>query len=88
MKISLNDYVYVKLTEFGKKNLFNYWLAIFNGYENKAIEAIEMYDLENSNYKRFQLHNFMTIFGNHIDLGNQNFCFENNEIFTNLKDLK
>lgn len=88
MKISINDYVYVKLTEFGEKVLFNYWFKILYQDKNFTDIAIKNHIVENKNYYKFQLHDFMIIFGNHIDLANQNSCFKNNEILTNEKDLK
>lgn len=78
MNINLNEYVQVKLTEYGKRVHFDYWY-------DKPIHIRSKFPyrqpiINEQGYSKFQLWDLMSIFGPVLHLGNPNVPFEGNEI--------
>ena len=69
MTISLNDTVRVRLTDYGK--------TIYRAYTENISEFTHGYiqpsdaPTDEEGYSRFQLHDFMYLFGQYIFLGNE-----------------
>lgn len=78
MNINLNEYVKVKLTDYGLAVHYDSWY-----YKEIHIRARFPYKLprvDEQGYSKFQLWDLMSIFGSVMYLGNPNVPFEDNEI--------
>ena len=86
---NINQYVYVKLTEYGKEvylNFINKPYIILNGEEKyKRFEDLWLKP-EKDGYYRFQFWRLIETFGEHTSVGFSN-CFET-DIYFDKKDLK
>lgn len=74
-KFNINEYVWVKLTDLGKKH----WENDFNKYPVKGYDFITHYNsyTESNGYTKFQLHVLMELFGEKLTNGFAN-MFETN----------
>lgn len=71
MKVfNINEYIYVKLTDRGKNILNNYY-ADFDWKPTPNEEG----------YYKFQMWQFMNLFGNHFSMGTDNITINNNVYF-------
>ena len=73
MNINLNEYVKVKLTDYGLKVHRTHYLV-------KSAPVYRPPRVDEQGYSKFQLWDLMNIFGSVMYLGNPNVPFENNEI--------
>lgn len=66
IRFSLNDGVYVKLTESG----YQLWLDYYNKYSN-IVTLDELKRRERNGKVRFQLHELISVFGSSINFGSR-----------------
>lgn len=69
---NLNDYIKVKLTEFGRKIYRSSFVSL--GLPEPRINVDE------DGYTRFQIHDFISVFGEHIHIGCELPCETNIQI--------
>ena len=72
--VNLNNYVKVKLTKFGLDVLIKH----YNKYGITAFLKKEIEDMGKDGEHKFQLWDFMQIFGEHLYLGAENVVESNN----------
>lgn len=78
---NINDWIKVKLTDKGKEILHNYWNRICLAVPQlKPDPSYFATHTDADGYTRFQLWEFMQIFGEHLRLGSPLYI-ENNEMF-------
>jgi len=78
MNINLNEYVKVKLTDYGEQIHYGNYIAKGVSFCMKHKYRPPLIDEQG--YSKFQLWDLMNIFGSVMYLGNPNVPFEGNEI--------
>lgn len=68
VKINLNNQIYVKLTKVGEEIYYDYIKKINDYYGREIIDKYTP-DYEDGGYAKFQLWEFMNIYGNYISMG-------------------
>lgn len=68
IKINLNNQIYVKLTKVGEEIYYDYIKEINDYYGREIIDKYTP-DYEDGGYAKFQLWEFMNIYGNYISMG-------------------
>lgn len=68
VKINLNNYIYVKLTKVGEEIYYDYIKKINDYYGREIIDKYTP-DYEDGGFAKFQLWEFMNIYGNYISMG-------------------
>ena len=68
VKINLNNQIYVKLTKVGEEIYYDYIKKINDYYGREIIDKYTP-DYEDGGYAKFQLWEFMNIYGNYIGMG-------------------
>lgn len=68
VKINLNNQIYVKLTKVGEEIYYDYIKEINDYYGREIIDKYTP-DYEDGGYAKFQLWEFMNIYGNYISMG-------------------
>ena len=97
IETNINDYVKVKLTDEGKKIFNEFYADLFKGYHNSnelSKKAEEQLHTDKDGYVKFQIHEFMNIFGEHTTVGSLPVCetntlfFEVNNEYEDLKEIE
>lgn len=70
-KINLNDTIYVKLTDYGK-DIYYHLYDELNNYIGREIIKPHFPEEDEYGYSKFQLWNFMKIYGPYIDITGKN----------------
>lgn len=70
-KININEYVKVKLTDYGKEIFYHQYDEINSFYKCEKIKP-HYPKIDKEGYTSFQLWHFMNLYGNYIDMGMQN----------------
>lgn len=70
-KININEYVKVKLTDYGKEIFYHQYDNINKTYGKEIIKP-SYPTVDSDGYTSFQLWYFMNLYGRHIDMGVQN----------------
>ena len=68
VKINLNNQIYVKLTKVGEEIYYDYIKKINDYYGREIIDKYAP-DYEDGGYAKFQLWEFMNIYGDYISMG-------------------
>lgn len=68
VKINLNNQIYVKLTKVGEEIYYDYIKKINDYYGREIIDKYTP-DYEDGGLAKFQLWEFMNIYGNYISMG-------------------
>ncbi len=68
VKINLNNQIYVKLTKVGEEIYYDYIKKINDYYGREIIDKYTP-DYEDGGFAKFQLWEFMNIYGNYISMG-------------------
>jgi hypothetical protein len=77
-EININEYVYVQLTEKGKQVYYDYYHAL-DKLGNLNLGELELQEYKEG-YVKFQLWQFIQIFGPKIYLGMTEPLFKNNDL--------
>jgi hypothetical protein len=68
IKINLNNQIYVKLTKVGEE-IYHDYIKEINDYYGREIIDKYIPNYEDGGFARFQLWEFMNIYGNYIGMG-------------------
>lgn len=91
IKINLNDNIKIKLTEEGRKILLDEYMRYskpFKSEEERIKRKIEMIKhsiqpyMDDEGYFTTQLHNLMSVFGTHMNVGFNQLIADNNIFYT------
>ena len=70
-KVNLNDRIKVKLTDLGKE-IYYHRVDSVNEFYKREICKPKFPDVDSNGYTEFQLHDFISIYGEHIGIGKPN----------------
>ena len=76
MIINLNDFIKVKLTDFGKEIYYHQHDEV-NSFWKKEVIKPSFPKVDENGYTSFQLWYFMNLYGNYIDMGLENVIYPN-----------
>jgi hypothetical protein len=94
IKININEHCRVCLTDLGRKLLLEHWQYILEGSKRIRIsseqEAVKSADICNPGWRkgevRFQIWEFMQIFGPYLHMGMGEVLFKQNEVILEVPD--
>jgi hypothetical protein len=79
IKFNVNHYIKAKITEYG----YSVWVDNYNKYSSKPLNTESIIKLRNradkDGYTSFQMHDFMSLFGEKTSMGGK-MCFDTNII--------
>jgi len=76
MTINLNDFIKVKLTDWGKEIYYHQYDEV-NSFWQKEVIKPSFPKVDEDGYTSFQLWHFMNLYGNYIDMGLEDVIYQN-----------